>query len=172
MMGAFAPRSRTSVRQQNRGSMRKISQNHLGRRCLSASSLSRLTLPTCQDEKPATSRMIMIPSQSQRDCPTTLHALLHWAVSAGVRDALENRTPAEKEPRKRNTRTSHAASYGCSSATYAESSSVFNASSPRHRSGPHGKMTAGKLGCPLEIDTRGTGSHNGEYAGDSWVLRQ
>jgi hypothetical protein len=34
---------------------------------------------------------------------------LYWAVSTGMWDATENRTPAEKKPRRRNARTSLAA---------------------------------------------------------------
>lgn len=34
---------------------------------------------------------------------------LYWAVSTGMWDAIENRTPAEKKPRRRNARTSPAA---------------------------------------------------------------
>jgi hypothetical protein len=38
-----------------------------------------------------------------------LSIALYWAVSTGMWDALENKTPAEKKPRKRNARTSRAA---------------------------------------------------------------
>ena len=34
---------------------------------------------------------------------------LYWAVSTGMWDAMENRTPAEKKPRRRNARMSPAA---------------------------------------------------------------
>ena len=34
---------------------------------------------------------------------------LYWAVSTGMWDALENKPPAEKKPRKRNAKTSRAA---------------------------------------------------------------
>jgi len=34
---------------------------------------------------------------------------LYWAVSTGLWDAIENRTPVEKKPRQRNARTSPAA---------------------------------------------------------------
>jgi hypothetical protein len=38
-----------------------------------------------------------------------LSLALYWAVSTGMWDALENKTPAEKKARKRNARTSRAA---------------------------------------------------------------
>jgi len=38
-----------------------------------------------------------------------LSLALYWAVSAGMWDAMENMRPAEKKPRQRNARTSHAA---------------------------------------------------------------
>jgi hypothetical protein len=38
-----------------------------------------------------------------------LSIALYWAVSTGMWDALENKTPAEKKPRKRNAKTSRAA---------------------------------------------------------------
>ncbi len=34
---------------------------------------------------------------------------LYWAVSTGLWDAIENRAPAEKKPRRRSARTSPAA---------------------------------------------------------------
>jgi hypothetical protein len=37
-----------------------------------------------------------------------LSLALYWAVSTGMWDAIENTTPAEKKPRPRNARTSHA----------------------------------------------------------------
>jgi len=38
-----------------------------------------------------------------------LSLALYWAVSTGMWDAIENKTPAEKKPRPRNPETSHAA---------------------------------------------------------------
>ncbi len=38
-----------------------------------------------------------------------LSIALYWAVSTGMWDVLENKTPAEKKPRKRNAKTSRAA---------------------------------------------------------------
>jgi hypothetical protein len=38
-----------------------------------------------------------------------LSIALYWAVSTGMWDALENKTPAEKKPRKRNAKASRAA---------------------------------------------------------------
>jgi hypothetical protein len=56
-----------------------------------------------------------------------LSLALHWAVSTGMWDARENKTPAEKKPRRRNAGTSRAASSQCSSAGCGESSSACNA---------------------------------------------
>ena len=38
-----------------------------------------------------------------------LSLALYWAVSTGMWDALQNKTPAEKKPRRRNARTSREA---------------------------------------------------------------
>ena len=42
-------------------------------------------------------RLVLVPSIA-----------LYWAVSTGMWDALENKTPAEKKPRKRGAKTSRA----------------------------------------------------------------
>jgi hypothetical protein len=34
---------------------------------------------------------------------------LYWAVSTGMRDAMENKVPAEKKPRRRSAKTLRAA---------------------------------------------------------------
>ena len=56
-----------------------------------------------------------------------LSIALHWAVSTGMWDALENPTPAEKKPRRSSVETSRVAWCHCSAAASGGSRGVCNA---------------------------------------------